>query len=43
VATKGITCNAVCPGYVMTELIEKQLESQARTRGIPKVRRGRGW
>lgn len=38
VATKGITVNAVCPGYVMTELIEKQLENQAKTRGIPKER-----
>ena len=38
VATKGITVNAVCPGYVMTELIQKQLESQAKTRGIPKER-----
>ncbi len=37
VATKGVTCNAVCPGYVMTELIEKQLTNQAKTRGIPKV------
>jgi short-subunit dehydrogenase len=27
VATKGITVNAVCPGYVLTELIEKQLVS----------------
>ncbi|KAI3433896.1 hypothetical protein D9Q98_003698 [Chlorella vulgaris] len=36
VATKGVTVNAVCPGYVMTELIEKQLASQAKTRGIPK-------
>lgn len=33
-----MTCNAVCPGYVMTELIEKQLTNQAKTRGIPKVR-----
>lgn len=38
VATKGITVNAVCPGYVMTELIQKQLENQAKTRGIPKER-----
>ena len=37
VATKGVTCNAVCPGYVMTELIEKQLANQAKTRGIPKA------
>jgi len=38
VATKGITVNAVCPGYVLTELIEKQLENQAVTRGISKDR-----
>lgn len=36
VATQGVTVNCVCPGYVMTELIEKQLENQATTRGIPK-------
>ena len=38
VATKGVTVNAVCPGYVLTELIEKQLDNQAKTRGIPKER-----
>ena len=38
VATQGVTCNCVCPGYVMTELIEKQLENQAKTRGISKAR-----
>lgn len=27
----GITCNAVCPGYVKTPLVEKQLADQART------------
>jgi 3-hydroxybutyrate dehydrogenase len=36
VATSGVTVNAVCPGYVFTELIEKQLDDQAKTRGIPK-------
>lgn len=30
----GITVNAICPGYVRTPLVEKQLEDQARTRGI---------
>jgi len=30
----GITCNAVCPGYVWTPLVEKQVEAQAQTRGI---------
>lgn len=38
VATKNITVNCVCPGYVLTELIEKQLENQSKTRGIPKER-----
>ncbi|GAB4818035.1 hypothetical protein N2152v2_005081 [Parachlorella kessleri] len=38
VATKGVTCNAVCPGYVLTELVEKQLDNQAKTRGISKDR-----
>jgi NAD(P)-dependent dehydrogenase (short-subunit alcohol dehydrogenase family) len=37
-----VTVNAVCPGYVMTELIEKQLANQAKTRGIPKARRCTG-
>lgn len=33
-ATAGITCNAICPGYVMTPLVEKQIEGQARSHGI---------
>ncbi|MGZ8363873.1 MAG: 3-hydroxybutyrate dehydrogenase [Caulobacteraceae bacterium] len=34
VATFGITCNAICPGYVKTPLVENQIKDQARTRGI---------
>lgn len=34
VATHGITCNAICPGFVHTPIVEKQIEDQARTRGI---------
>jgi len=34
VAEHGITCNAVCPGYVMTPLVEKQIPEQAKARGI---------
>jgi 3-hydroxybutyrate dehydrogenase len=34
VATKGITVNAICPGYVWTELIENQLEASAKSRGM---------
>ena len=31
----GVTCNAVCPAYVRTPLVEAQIADQARTAGIP--------
>jgi len=34
VAEHGVTVNAVCPGYVMTPLVQKQIPDQARARGI---------
>ena len=34
VADKGITCNAICPGYVLTPLVEKQIPDTAKARGI---------
>lgn len=34
VAENGITVNSICPGYVLTPLVEKQIPDQARTRGI---------
>ena len=34
VAEHGITCNAICPGYVLTPLVQKQIPDQARSRGI---------
>ncbi|XVJ71464.1 MAG: 3-hydroxybutyrate dehydrogenase [Rhizobacter sp.] len=34
VAAQGITMNAVCPGYVWTPLVEKQIPDTARARGI---------
>jgi 3-hydroxybutyrate dehydrogenase len=34
VAEHAITVNAVCPGYVMTPLVEKQIPEQAKARGI---------
>ena len=34
VAEKGITCNAVCPGYVLTPLVQKQIPDTAKARGI---------
>ena len=33
-ATAGVTCNAICPGYVWTPLVEKQIEDQAKAHGI---------
>lgn len=33
-ARDGVTCNAICPGYVRTPLVEAQLADQAKTRGI---------
>jgi 3-hydroxybutyrate dehydrogenase len=33
-AEQGITCNAICPGYVWTPLVEAQIEAQAKTHGI---------
>jgi 3-hydroxybutyrate dehydrogenase len=33
-AEAGVTCNAVCPGYVWTPLVEKQIEDQAKAHGI---------
>jgi 3-hydroxybutyrate dehydrogenase len=33
-AEKGVTCNAICPGYVWTPLVERQIDEQARSHGI---------
>jgi 3-hydroxybutyrate dehydrogenase len=33
-AAAGITVNAICPGYVLTPLVEKQIPDTARARGI---------
>jgi len=33
-AENNITCNAICPGYVRTPLVEKQIADQARVNGI---------
>ena len=33
-AEHGVTCNAICPGYVWTPLVEGQIADQAKVRGI---------
>jgi 3-hydroxybutyrate dehydrogenase len=33
-AEHGVTANAICPGYVMTPLVQKQIPEQAKARGI---------
>src|SRR5713101_853 len=33
-AESGVTCNAICPGYVWTPLVEKQIADQATAHGI---------
>ncbi|MEP7142246.1 MAG: 3-hydroxybutyrate dehydrogenase [Ferruginibacter sp.] len=34
-APYGITANAICPGYVKTQLVEKQIADQSRVHNIP--------
>ena len=33
-ATTGITCNAICPGWVLTPLVQKQVDAKADKQGI---------
>jgi 3-hydroxybutyrate dehydrogenase len=33
-ARSGVTCNAICPGYVWTPLVEKQIDDTAKARAI---------
>jgi len=33
-ATTGITCNAICPGWVLTPLVQKQIEARAQAGNI---------
>ena len=35
-ALDGVTCNAICPGYVWTPLVEKQIDEQARAHKLPR-------
>jgi 3-hydroxybutyrate dehydrogenase len=33
-ANAGITCNAICPGWVLTPLVQQQVDARARERGL---------
>ena len=33
-AASGVTCNAICPGWVLTPLVQKQVDAKAAERGI---------
>jgi 3-hydroxybutyrate dehydrogenase len=33
-ATSGVTCNAICPGWVLTPLVQKQVDAKAAAAGI---------
>ncbi len=37
-AGQGITCNAICPGYVLTPLVEAQIPDQMKTHGMDRER-----
>jgi 3-hydroxybutyrate dehydrogenase len=34
-ANQGVTCNAICPGWVLTPLVQQQIEARAKAQGIP--------
>jgi 3-hydroxybutyrate dehydrogenase len=33
-ANDGVTCNAICPGWVLTPLVQAQIEARAKAQGI---------
>jgi 3-hydroxybutyrate dehydrogenase len=33
-ATTGVTCNAICPGWVLTPLVQKQVDAKAADMGL---------
>jgi len=34
-ATTGVTCNAICPGWVLTPLVQKQIDDMAKRDSLP--------
>jgi 3-hydroxybutyrate dehydrogenase len=41
-ATTGVTVNAICPGWVLTPLVQKQVDARAEREGIPVKEAERG-
>ena len=37
-AEEGVTCNAICPGYVLTPMVESQIADQMKVHGLPRER-----
>ena len=35
-AEEGVTCNAICPGYVLTPLVENQIGDQMKVHNLPR-------
>jgi 3-hydroxybutyrate dehydrogenase len=35
-AEENVTCNAICPGYVLTPLVENQIADQMKVHGLPR-------
>jgi 3-hydroxybutyrate dehydrogenase len=40
-AETGITCNAICPGWVLTPLVQRQIDARAAAGGVPVEEAGR--
>jgi len=40
-AGSGITCNAICPGWVLTPLVQKQIDALAASKGVSTEEAGR--
>ena len=40
-AETGITCNAICPGWVLTPLVQKQIDARAAAQGLSVEEAGR--
>ena len=38
-ANDGVTCNAICPGWVLTPLVQQQIEARAKARARRSSRR----